>query len=383
MNDKDYIYFDSSATTMPYAEVMKSFEKISIDYFANPSSNHGLGYRSSEILEKARRQIAKYLDCQADEVIFTSGATEGNNLAIRGVCQHCQSWAKRIITTKAEHPSVLNLFEAIEKTGYEVIYLDYDKEGRLNLEQLRNSLNDKTCLVSIMAVNNETGYIFPIEEAYDIIHKNSKALLHVDATQAICKMPLNSQAYDLMSFSGHKVGGLKGSGVLVKKKNVFIDEQIIGGSQENGLRAGTSFMGLDCSLATALRLSFSTMESRSVQAKKITDYLRTKLSEIKEVVITSPLDASPFILNFSLLEHKGSVIAEALSNHHVYVSTTSACSSREAGISYVLKGAGWDDEIASNSIRLSFSGTETIDQAEEFMKILTQILSEIKTRSNI
>lgn len=373
------IYFDCSSTTMPYPEVLETFQKVSTQYFANPSSNHALGYQSSNILEKARGQIAKYLHCLSEEVIFTSGATEGNNLAIKGVSYHNKGWANRIITTKGEHPSVLNVFMELEKEGFEVVYLDYDKNGNLDLNQLENSLNERTSLVSVMQVNNEVGFVFPIDKVYQIVHQKSKALLHVDATQALCKIDLPKE-YDLLSFSGHKIGCVKGSGALIKKKQVMLDEQMLGGSQEYGLRAGTSFMGSDCALATALRISYSKMETRTSNVKKLNSYLRDGLSKIDEVKILTPIDATPYILNFALLKHKGSVVAEALSNEGIYVSTKSACSSKEPGMSYVIKGCGYDDLIASNSIRLSFSGDETIDQADIFLQTLKRILDEIKIK---
>ncbi len=373
------IYFDCASTVKPYPEAIKVFSDISMNDFANASSNHALGFQCSSILLRARTQIAKYLHVNADEIIFTSGASEGNNLAIKGICYHNKGWAKRIITTKAEHPSVLNVFRKLEEEGFDVVYLDYDEEGKLNLNELTSALKVPTSLVSIMAVNNEVGYIFPIDEIYPIVKKNSRALLHVDATQAISKesLPLN---YDLLTFSGHKIGGLKGSGVLVKKKNVILDGQIIGGEQENGLRAGTTPLGLDCSLATALRLSLSTQDTRRKRAMEINSYLREELSKIDEIEITSKGNCTPFILSFALKKHKGSIIAESLSNMGVYVSTKSACSSREEGYSYVLKNAGYDETIAYNGIRLSFSGTEDIQDAKDFMIALKQVLSEVKTK---
>lgn len=373
------IYFDCAATVKPYQEVLDTYMKISNEYFANSSSNHGLGYTCSNMLEKARGQIAKYLHVDSSEVYFTSGATEGNNLSIKGVAYHSRGWANRIITTKAEHPSVTNVFKELENEGFDVVYLDYDEEGKLDLEQLKNALNSHTSLVSVMAVNNEVGYIFPIHEIHEII-KGSKALLHVDATQAVGKEELSSADYDLMTFSGHKIGGLKGSGVLVKKKKVELDAQILGGSQERNLRAGTSATNLDCALACALRLSLNSMNSRRENAKKIKEYLERELSTIDEIIITSPKNSTPFILSFALKEHKGSVIAEALSNEQIYVSTKSACSSREAGYSDVLKNAGYDENISSNGIRLSFSGAEDISQAEEFMNVFCRLLNEIKVR---
>lgn len=375
------IYFDCASTVKPYPEAIKVFSDISMNDFANASSNHALGFQCSSILLRARTQIAKYLHVSADEIIFTSGASEGNNLAIKGISYHNKGWAKRIITTKAEHPSVLNVFKKLEEEGFDVIYLDYDEEGRLDLNQLTSALKVPTSLVSVMAVNNEVGYIFPIDEIYSIVKKNSRALLHVDATQAISKETIPTN-YDLLTFSGHKIGGLKGSGVLVKKKNVVLDGQIIGGEQENGLRAGTTPLGLDCSLATALRLSLSSQDARKKKAAEINSYLREELSKIDEIEITSKGNCTPFILSFALKKHKGSIIAESLSNMGVYVSTKSACSSREEGYSYVLKNAGYDETIAYNGIRLSFSGTEDIQDAKDFMTALKQVLDEVKIKED-
>lgn len=375
------IYFDCASTVKPYPEAIKVFSDISMNDFANASSNHALGFQCSSILLRARTQIAKYLHVTADEIIFTSGASEGNNLAIKGISYHNKGWAKRIITTKAEHPSVLNVFKKLEEEGFDVIYLDYDEEGKLDLNQLISALKVPTSLVSVMSVNNEVGYIFPIDEIYSIVKKNSRALLHVDATQAISKEALPTN-YDLMTFSGHKVGGLKGSGVLVKRKNVVLDGQIIGGEQENGLRAGTTPLGLDCSLATALRLSLSSQDARRKKAAEINSYLRKELSQIDEIEITSKGNCTPFILSFALKKHKGSIIAESLSNMGVYVSTKSACSSREEGYSYVLKNAGYDETIAYNGIRLSFSGTEDINDAKDFMTALKQVLNEVKIKED-
>lgn len=378
--NKKIVYFDCAASLAPFPEVLSTFDKISTDYYANASASHALGFEANGVLEKARGQIAKYLGVKKEEVLFTSGATEGNNLAIKGVSYHNKGWAKRIITTKAEHPSVLKVFQELEKEGFDVVYLDYGEDGKLNLEELEKALKEKkTSLVSVMAVNNETGYIFPIKEVYELAHKYG-AILHVDATQAIGKEYIDPNYYDLMTFSGHKIGGIKGSGALIKKEHVQLDPQILGGSQEEGLRAGTSPTGLDCSLATALRISLKTLPERRKNAIALNQYLRTELKKIDEVVIISPEDATPFILNFALTKHKGSVIVEALSNDGFYVSTKSACSAREAGYSYVLKNAGYSEEIASNAIRLSFAGTESLEEGKAFIEELNHLLSSIKER---
>ncbi|MDD6241052.1 MAG: cysteine desulfurase family protein [Eubacteriales bacterium] len=378
---KENIYFDCAATLPPCQQALDTFVKMSKDYFANASANHALGFEASDKLEKARAQIARYLSVKPEEVIFTSGASEGNNLVIRGVSEHDRSWAKQIITTKAEHPSVSVVFDTMEKEGFEVVRLDYDKEGKLDLAELEKALQaKKTSLVSVMAVNNEVGYIFPIKEVYDLCHKYG-AVLHVDATQAIGKEPIDPNSYDLLTFSGHKIAGLKGSGALIKKSNVNLDPQIVGGSQEFHLRAGTTPLGLDCSLATALRITLETYPERRKNAVALNQLLRKGLKEIDEVVITSPETATPFILNFALTKHKGSVIAEALSNEGIYVSTKSACNAREKGYSSVLANAGYPIDIASNAIRLSFSGQETLAEGETFLSVLKNLLATIKERS--
>ena len=373
------IYFDNAATTKPYPEVLSIFDKVARDDFANASSRHALGLKAHDLLEKARRQIARYLKVKENEIIFTSGASEGNNLAIKGVSYHNHGWANRIITTKAEHPSVRNVFRELEKEGFDVVYLDYDKEGRLNLEELKNALNEHTSLVSVMAVNNELGDVFPIHEVHELL-KGSKAVLHVDATQAIGKEDVDSKDYDLMTFSGHKIGGRKGSGLLVKKEKVRLDGQILGGSQEEGLRAGTSPLPLDCSLATAIRLTLTSQKERRENARKRNGFLREELSKIPEIVITSPTSGTPFILSFALTKHKGSVIAQALSDRGIYVSTKSACSAREAGFSSVVKNAGYSSLVASNNIRLSFSGRESLEEGSYFREVLKDILAHTRIK---
>lgn len=379
--NKYNIYFDCASTVRPFKEVLDVFNRISVDDFANASSNHALGFDASSLLEKARGQIARYLNVNSDEVVFTSGATEANNLAIKGVAYHNTSWSKRIITTAGEHPSVRNVFLKLKDDGFDVVFIGYDKDGNLDIDALRNALKVPTSLVSIMAVNNEVGYIFPVKTIKDIVKQNdSRTLFHIDATQAIGKEDISTLDYDLMSFSGHKIGGLKGSGCLVKKRNVILDPQIIGGEQENGLRAGTTPLGLDCSLATALRMSLQSQKKRRENAFLINSHIMEGLEKIDEIEITSKGTCSPFILSFALKQHKGSVIAEALSTKGIYVSTKSACSSREEGYSYVLKNAGYDEIIASNGIRLSFDGNETIQQADEFLSELKNILNEIKIK---
>ena len=356
------IYFDCASTTLPEQAVLDTFARVSVEDFANASSTHALGNKAYRMLEKAREQIASYFHLDPSEVIFTSGATEGNNLAIKGVSYHCRSWGRTIVTTKAEHPSVLNVYHELEREGFRTIFLDYDKEGKLDLRQLENVLDEHVSLVSVMAVNNETGYVFDTRKVYDIVHEKSRAKLLVDATQAIGKEDIDTLAYDLLTFSGHKIGGLKGSGALLKRKSVQLDAQILGGGQENGYRSGTSPVPLDCSLATALRLSLRSLPERRENASRL-----------------NGKNTTPFILSFALNRHKGSVVQEALSAKGIYVSTKSACSSREEGYSYVIRNAGYPERTARNAIRLSFCGRESIEDGKRFLERLKDVLSTIST----
>lgn len=372
------IYFDNASTVKTYPEVLKTFIEISEKYFGNTSSTHKLGADAFLVLSKARNQIAKYFNVLQDEVIFTSSATEGNNIVINGVSKRNSKRGRKLITTKAEHPSVLNPFKEKEKEGFEVLYLDYDENGILDLNQLDNFLDDKVTLISIMKVNNEVGYIFNTDEVYKLMKKKSHAYLHLDATQAVGKEKIDSSYYDLLTFSGHKLGGIKGVGGLIKKNNVLLDPLFYGGGQEYGIRSSTVSTPLCCSLATAIRLSFSSLDERKENVKKINSYLRDELSKIDEIKILSPISATPFILSFALLKHKGSIVSEDLSLHNVFVSTKSACSSKEDGYSYVIKNAGFDKNIASNAIRLSFSGYETVEDCNIFIAALKNTLNTTK-----
>ena len=371
------IYFDCASTVKVEKEVLDTFSNVSNQYYANSSSTHRLGIEADEILSKAREQIARYLCVKKDEIIFLSSATEANNLAIQGVCNRNSKRGKRIITTAAEHPSVMEVFKQKEKEGFDVHYLNYDKYGNIDLNQLNNLLTKDVILVSMMKVNNETGYIFDTDKAYKMVKEKTDAFFHIDATQAIGKEKIDSSYYDLLSMSGHKIGGIKGSGLLVKKKDVLLSPILFGGGQEDGYRSSTVSTPLCASLATAIRLAYSTFDKRREKALKINSYLRENLKKIDEVEIISPIDATPYILSFALKKHKASIISEDLSNHNIFISTKSACSSKEKGYSYVIKNAGYSQLLAENSIRLSFSGKEEIEEGEIFIQELKSSLSRI------
>jgi len=375
------IYFDNAATAKVNPKVLETYVKLVDELVGNPSSVHGLGLKASNYMENARKQIGKTLKLKDKSIIFTSGASESNNLGIKGYVRRNAKLGNHIITTTVEHPSVMRVFEELETEGFTATYLSVDKDGQINLDELKKSLRPDTLLVSIMGVNNETGVIFPVEEIAKIIHKNSTAVFMSDLTQAIGKIELDLNIFDMFSMSSHKVMGLKSSGLFVYNSNLHIKPLIDGGNQEMGLIAGTDNAPLDCSLATAIRLVTASFEKRYKNATALKNYLVNELSKLgsEEILIISPKDnCSPFILNFSLLHYKASVLVEALSKRDVYVSTRSACSSHAKGSSYVIKALGYSDHVGSNAIRLSFEGSESLEQGKEFIKILLEEIEKLE-----
>lgn len=375
------IYFDNAATTRPSLAVLECFEKENEQCFANPSSRHAYGREAYRKLENARLSILKSLSLSNDyRVLFTSGASESNNLAIKGIAKEYLRRGKRIITTQVEHPSVLEAFRSLEKEGFEVIYLPTKEDGTMDPETLKENMNKETILVSIMATNNETGSNNDILALSKIVHSFPKAFFHVDVTQAIGKRNLPYSSIDLFSFSGHKIYGLKGTGALILKKNITLLRQIDGGDQEYFFRAGTDNLPGDETLAVALEEATKNLQDNIAHAKEISSFLREGLEKNDEILMNSPLEGSPFILNFSLKRKKASVVTEALSHEGIYVSSVSACNSKGEPISYVLEAMGFSKERAMNSIRLSFSRENTLEEAKTFLNTLQNILERTINR---
>ena len=372
------IYLDYAATSPVDPEVLDTFVKVNKNFFANTSSNHKIGFEAAQLELKARQQVANLFNVTSNEVLFTSGATESNNLAIKGVAFKYQNRGKHIITSLGEHASVLNSFKLLEEEfGFRVTYLSLNQEGKIDIEELKKALTDDTILVSIMAVNNEVGAINPIEEIGRILKKYPKLYFHVDATQAIGKVKINYQDVDLISMSAHKIGGFKGSGILIKKDKIDLMPLFNGGGQELGLRSGTTNYPYAVAASKALRIALERQEERYEYVKKLNEYLVKELKAIPGIEFNSPKDASPYILNFHV-NKKGSVVSEALSNQEFYVSTQSACSSKKTSFSHVLVAMGKDMDVASNSLRVSLSYLTKKEELVAFIKTLKQILNSIK-----
>ena len=373
------IYLDNASTSKVNPEVLESFNQITLKYFANPSSIHRLGQESHRLLEKSREQILSLLNLTHHEVIFTSGATEANNLALKGYALANRSRGTHIITSATEHPSVLNALKQLEKNGFEITILPVNDKGIVEVNSVRDAITDKTILVSIMSVNNEIGAINPIREIGESLKNYPKIAFHVDMTQAIGKVDIPLDNVDMFSFAGHKIHGLLGSGALIKEKKIILEPQNSGGGQENNLRSGTNTVALSASLAKALRLAIDHKDANYQKVSELRDYLVAYLKDNGDKYILNSLDKNnPFIVNFSLKKHKASVVVEALSNRGIMVSSLSACHSKNEDYSYVVYALNHDMCLAHNTIRVSFSSDNTLDDVKTFIKELETIIKEIK-----
>ncbi len=373
------IYLDNASTSKVDPEVLESFNQITQRYFANPSSIHRLGQESNRLLEKSREQILKLFNLSHHEVIFTSGATEANNLAIKGYAFANKNRGNHIITSATEHPSVLNTFKQLENYGFEVTILPVNKSGVVEVNSLKEALKEDTILVSIMSVNNETGAINPIKEIGELLKAYPKIAFHVDMTQAIGKVDIPLENIDMFSFAGHKIHGLLGSGALIKGKKIILEPQNSGGGQENNLRSGTNTLALSASLAKALRLAINKQKENYQKVSNLRDYLVSYLKDNPDLYsLNSFSKDNPYIVNFSVLKSKASVIVEALSNKGIMVSSLSACHSKNEDYSYVVYAMNQDMKLAHNTIRVSFSYDNTVDDVNALIRALKQIVKEIK-----
>ena len=373
------IYLDNAATTKVDPEVLDSYNQITLKYFANPSSIHSLGQEASRLLDKSREQILNVLKLTHHEVIFTSGATEANNLAIKGYCFANRSRGNHIITSASEHPSVLNSVLELKDFGYEVTVLPVNEKGAVEVKTLKAAIKDNTILVSLMMVNNETGAINPIKEIGEYLKKFPKIAFHVDMVQAMGKLPLDLDNIDMFSIAGHKIHGLLGSGLLVKEKKIILKAINNGGGQENNLRSGTNTLALSASLAKAIRLAISNQakdyEHVKILSKRLLDYLKDNQDKYR---LNSFFEENPYIVNFSLRNHKASVVVEALSNRGIMVSSLSACHAKHEDYSAVVYAMTNDLNIAHNTIRVSFGKDNTLEEVEALIKNLESIIKEIK-----
>ncbi|MGT2932511.1 cysteine desulfurase family protein [Streptococcus catagoni] len=371
------IYFDNSATTIPYNEALLTYQEVAKKIIGNPSSLHQLGSNASRVLEASRKQIADLLKVGADEIFFTSGGTESDNWVIKGVALEKLSYGKHIIVSAIEHPAVKESAKWLEKLGFVISYAPVTKSGFVDLEKLAGLIRKDTILLSIMAVNNEIGSIQPIEAISELLADKPNISFHVDAVQAIGKIPLSSyltKRVDFASFSGHKFHAVRGVGFLYKKNGKRLTPLLSGGGQEKEERSTTENLAAIASMAKALRLTF---EKENFAVKKMLAMklvLKKALESYEDITLFSNLDNfAPNILTFGLKGVRGEVLVHALEEHSIFISTTSACSSKAGKPSGTLVSMGIPTKIAQTAVRISLDEDNDMSQIEQFLTIFKQI----------
>ena len=371
------IYLDNAATTKPSKAAIAAAEEAFCT-FGNPSSLHRLGLAAEKLVKKSREELAVVLHTAPANILFTSGGTESNNLAILGYCRANAKRGKHVITTRIEHPSVLSAFAALEKEGFSVTRLGVDSEGKISLEEFSDALSEDTILVSVMAANNEVGTIQPVSELKPIMReKAKKAALHVDAVQAFGKIPLYPEKWgiDLMSVSAHKIHGMKGCGALYWK-NVRLESLQYGGGQQGGMRSGTEnvpgIAAFGAAVAEIPKNNQDILKTRAALKQKIAE-------QIDRVVFHgSDTEQTGYLLNASFLGVRAEVLLHMLETKEIYVSTGSACSSHKPSPSHVLTAMGCSPKEIEGAIRMSFSEPLSEDEIDEVTGALTEAVAEIR-----
>jgi cysteine desulfurase len=374
------IYFDNSSTTRVCPEAAEKVMEMMTENYGNPSSLHSLGFRAERALEEARAAVAAQLGAEKEEIYFTSGGTESNNIALFGAAHAQRRRGNHIVTTQIEHPSVLNVMKRLEQEGFTVTYLKPDTAGRIAPEQIFSAVNAKTILVSLMCVNNEVGSILPVETAVQAVRAaGAPALVHVDAVQAFGKLPLRPRqvGIDLLSVSGHKIHGPKGVGALYIRRGVHIEPHSYGGGQEKNIRPGTEGMPLIAGFGAAVR-ALPEVRSQRSKMQKLHEYCLGVLRQIPGIEINSAPDALPYILNFSVPGVRAETMLHFLSDRGIYLSSGSACSRGHE--SHVLSAMGLSRERIASALRLSFSRYNTKEEIDVFADALRDGLSSLSRR---
>lgn len=370
------IYLDYSATTPVDESVLNSYIETTKKIIGNPNSLHKLGVDAKKLIDAATTQIASILGVKQTEIIYTSGASEANNTAIKGICLKYQNRGKHIITTKLEHSSILEPLNYLKKEGFEIEYVNLTEDGKVDLDDLENKIREDTILVTIASISSELGIIQPIKEIAEIVKKYPKAYFHTDITQSIGKEKIDLSMVDLASFSAQKFYGMKGIGALIKKENIVIEPLIHGGKSTTKDRSGTPPTPLIVSMAKALRLVYENFEEKQKKVKELNTYLREEL-EKEHITINSPKDAIPNILNITIENIKPETMLHALEEKEIYISTRTACStSLESEAVFAITK---DKEKASHSLRISISYKTTKEELEIFIKTLSKVRNELSS----
>ena len=365
------IYFDNSATTKPYPEALATYTEVATRIWGNPSSLHNLGSQATRILEASRKQIAELIGKKAEEIYFTSGGTEGDNWILKGVAFEKAPYGKHIIVSDIEHPAIKESAAWLKTQGFEVDYAPVDARGFVKVDALANLLRPDTTLVSVMAVNNEIGSIQPIHEIAALLEDRPTISFHVDAVQALAKVVTEvylPERVDFATFSSHKFHGLRGIGFVYIKEGKKISPLLTGGGQEKEMRSTTENVAGIAATAKALRLAMENQEAFASKTQQMKEVIRKELANYPDVTIFSGEDHfAPHILTFGIKGVRGEVVVHAFEEFDIYISTTSACSSKAGKPAGTLIAMGVDKSIAQTAVRLSLDTENDMSQVEQFL----------------
>ena len=365
------IYFDNSATTKPYPEALATYTEVATRIWGNPSSLHNLGSQATRILEASRKQIAELIGKKAEEIYFTSGGTEGDNWILKGVAFEKAPYGKHIIVSDIEHPAIKESAAWLKTQGFEVDYAPVDARGFVKVDALANLLRPDTTLVSVMAVNNEIGSIQPIHDIAALLEDRPTVSFHVDAVQALAKVATEvylPERVDFATFSSHKFHGLRGVGFVYIKEGKKITPLLTGGGQEKEMRSTTENVAGIAATAKALRLSMENQEAFASKTQQMKEVIRKELANYPDVTVFSGEDHfAPHILTFGIKGVRGEVVVHAFEEFDIYISTTSACSSKAGKPAGTLIAMGVDKSIAQTAVRLSLDLENDMSQFEQFL----------------
>lgn len=372
------IYFDNSATTKIDPQVLQTYQTVANQFWGNPSSLHHLGDQALQMLQSARQQIADLMHCQAEEIFFTSGGTEGDNWVLKGTAMAKREFGQHIIVSSIEHPAVLNSAKQLEKLGWDVTYLPVDAHGYVHAEDVKKALRKDTVLVSVMGVNNEIGTVQPIREIAEVLKDRPTIHFHVDAVQTVGKNLFDQvlpERVDFATFSGHKFHGPRGVGFVYIKKGRKLAPLITGGGQERNWRSGTENVPAIAAMSKAFRLVLTNEAQKAAQQMAMRQKLLTALQAMPDITIFSQTEgpAAPHILCFALSGVRGETMVHALEEHDIYLSTTSACSSRTGDESGTLKAMQVPEKLATSAVRISLDDQNTMAEVDQFLAVFPQV----------
>lgn len=370
-------YLDYSATTPVNEEVLNTFAEVSKKFFANPNSLHRLGSEANQLIQASTEQIATLLHVQPKEIIYMPDATEANNTALKGIALKYQNRGKHIITTEFEHSSIYGALSYLQSLGFTVDFVKTDKEGKVDIDNLKQLIKEDTILVSIGAVNSEIGIVQPIQEIGKLLNYYPKCFFHVDMTQALGKIEVCLDNIDLASFASHKIFGIRGIAMLYKKEKIVLEPLVHGGKSTTIYRSGTPTTALIASFAKAIRLALTNFEEKTKTVQKWNRMLREGLQNYPDVSINSTEDCVPNILNISVIGVKPETLLHALEKYEIYISTQTACAAGSS-VSRSVMALTNDEKKASSSVRISLSYMTTEEEIKYFLKCFDKCYHKLK-----